>query len=99
MSAYLVSNFAITDRAGYQLYLQQVRQTLVDHGVEVLVVDYASEVIEGTAAPVTVVMRFSSKEAAKRWHESTEYQAIIHHRLDNTERGFGVLCEGFNSPT
>lgn len=99
MSAYLVANFAITDREGYQLYLQKARQTLIDHRAEVLVAEYTAEVLEGTPAPVTVVMKFPSMEAAKAWHESPEYQAIVHHRLDSTENGFGVLCEGFIPPT
>ena len=98
MSGYLVANFTITNQEGYRLYLQQVRKTLMDHGAEVLVADHASEAIEGTPGPVTVVMKFPSKEAAKSWHESPEYQAVVHHRLDNTENGFGVLCEGFIPP-
>ena len=99
MSAYLVSNFAITNQDGYQLYLQMVRKTLMDHGAEVLAADYTSEALEGTPGPVTVVMKFASKEAAKGWHESPEYQAIIHHRLDNTDKGMGILCEGFIPPS
>lgn len=98
MSAYFVANFAITDNDGYQLYLQKVRKVLMDHGAEVLAADYSSEPIEGRPAPVTVVLKFPSKEAAKAWHESPEYQAIIHHRLESTENGIGVVCEGFIPP-
>lgn len=97
MSAYLVSSFTITNQDGYQAYLQKVGKTLMDHGAEVLVADYASEAMEGTPAPVTVVIKFASKEAARGWHESPDYQAIIRHRLDSTE-GFGVLCEEFTPP-
>ena len=98
MSGYLVANFTITNQEGYQLYLQKVRKTLMDHGAEVLVADYGSEAMEGAPGLVTVVMRFASKKAAKAWHESPEYQAVVHHRLDSTENGFGVLCEGFTPP-
>jgi len=98
LSAYVVANFTITNQEGYQLYLEKVRKTLMDHGAEVLVADYGSEAVEGTPGPVTVVMKFASKETAKAWHESPEYQAVVHHRLDNTENGFGVLCEGFIPP-
>lgn len=95
MSAYFVANFAITNQDGYQLYLQKVRKVLMEHGAEVLVADYSSEAMEGTPAPVTVILKFPSKEAAKGWHESPDYRAIVHHRLDNTEAGVGILCEGF----
>ena len=94
MSAYFVASYTITNEDAYNAYLRQVGKTLMDNGAEVLVADYASEALEGSPAPVTVVLRFDSKEAAKRWYESPDYRAIVHNRLDNTV-GFGVLCEEF----
>ena len=94
MSAYFIASFAITNEDAYQKYLKQVGKILVDHRAEVLVADYASEALEGAPPPVTVVLRFESKEAARGWYESPEYQAIVHHRHENSE-GIGVLCEGF----
>ena len=39
---------------------------------------------------VTIVLRFSSKEAARTWYDSPEYQAIVGLRTDNTD-GFVVF--------
>ena len=92
MSAYFVVNYKITNQEGYQKYLQQAGDSLAKHGGEVLAADRASEPVEGAAGPVTVIIRFESKEAARGWYESADYQAVVRHRLDNSE-GFGVFCE------
>ena len=63
------------------------------HGAERVIVDRDSELLEGSAGEVTVVLRFPSKAAAKGWYDSPEYQAIIHLRTDSSE-GVGVIAEG-----
>ena len=94
MSGYFVANYTVTNDDGYRRYLEEVGDTLRAHGAEVLVADYASESVEGTPSPVTVVLRFDSKEAARGWYESPEYQAVLSHRLDNTE-GVAVFCDEY----
>ncbi len=94
MCAYFVANYAVTNEDGYRRYLEEVGETLRAHRAEVLVADYASQPIEGAPAPVTVVLRFDSKEAARAWYESPDYQAVVHHRLDNTQ-GFAVFCDEY----
>ena len=94
MSAYFVANYTVTNEEGYRRYLAEVGETLRAHDAQVLVADYASEAAEGSPAPVTVVLRFDSKQAARGWYESPEYQAVVHHRLDNTE-GFAVFCDEY----
>jgi uncharacterized protein (DUF1330 family) len=98
MSAYLVFNYAITDQAGYAAYPSAAMPTLGASGAEVLVADYASESKEGSPGTVTVVLRFESKDAALAWYESDDYQAIKHHRTDNST-GDVVLCDGFVMPS
>jgi uncharacterized protein (DUF1330 family) len=94
MGAYFVANYTVTNEDGYRRYLNEVGETLRAHDAQVLVADYASEVAEGFPAPVTVVLRFDSKQAAREWYESADYQAVVHHRLDNTE-GFAVFCDEY----
>jgi uncharacterized protein (DUF1330 family) len=94
VSAYLVYNYTVTNPEEYQAYPPAAMPTLLGHDVEVLVADYESEAKEGSGAPVTVVLRFKSKEAALAWYESPDYQAIMHHRTNNTD-GVVVLCDGF----
>ncbi|MDY7115177.1 DUF1330 domain-containing protein [Halomonas sp. SSL-5] len=93
MSAYLVFNYRINDREAYDPYLVAVASILEAHGAEILAADFASEALEGDAGHVTVVLRFPSKEAAKGWYDSPEYQEIIGLRLENCD-GLAVLANG-----
>ena len=93
MAGYFVANYTITNQAEYKAYLAAVGPILEAYGAETIVVDRDSELLEGSAGQVTVVLRFATKAAAKAWYESPEYQAIRHLRMDNTE-GIGVIAEG-----
>jgi uncharacterized protein (DUF1330 family) len=93
MAGYFVANYTITNQAEYQKYLESVGPSLAAHGAERVVVDRDSELLEGTAGKVTVVLRFATKAAAQAWYESPEYQAVVHLRTDNVE-GVGVIAEG-----
>ncbi len=97
MSAYVVASYRITNPEPYWAYPPAVLPTLAAHGGEILVADYGSEPIEGQPPSVTVVARFPSKEAARAWYDSPEYQAIVRLRTDNTE-GFLLLANGFVMP-
>lgn len=97
MAGYLIANYRITNPDGYQGYVATVRQTIAAHGGEILVAGPGSEPIEGEPDPVTVVLRFPSKEALQAWYDSPEYQEIIHLRTDNTE-GFVVFADEFVMP-
>lgn len=92
MTAYFVASYRITDPAGYEPYVPAVIPTLLAHGCEPLVADYASQVIEGEPGDVTIVLKFASKEGAMAWYNSPEYQAIKHYRTDNSE-GTSVLVD------
>jgi uncharacterized protein (DUF1330 family) len=97
MSAYFVVSYRVTNPAGFAAYTPAVIPTLGAHGCEVLVADTMSEVIEGGPGNVTVVLKFSSKDAAKAWYNSPEYQAIKHYRTDNSE-GTMVLVDHWAPP-
>ena len=94
MSAYLVLNYTITNPQGYEAYIPAVLPTFASANAEVVVADYESDTVEGSPGPVTIVVRFESKEAARAWYESPEYEAAKPHRTDNSE-GMAVLCNGF----
>ena len=93
MAGYFIANYTITNQAGYKEYLAAVGPILTAHGAENIIIDRGSELLEGSAGQVTVVLRFSTKAAAKAWYESPEYRAIRHLRTDNTE-GIAVIAEG-----
>jgi uncharacterized protein (DUF1330 family) len=93
MAGYFVANYTITNQAEYKDYLAVVGPVLAAHAAERIVVDRNSELLEGSAGQVTVVLRFATKDAARAWYESPEYLAIKHLRTDNAE-GIGVIAEG-----
>ena len=87
----MVFNYTVTNSKGYQGYPTAVGATFAPYGAEVLFVDVQSEPIEGTPGHITVVLKFESKEAARAWYESPEYQAALPLRISNTE-GVALLC-------
>jgi uncharacterized protein (DUF1330 family) len=91
MAAYFVFNYRVNNREGYQGYLAAVPKVLEAHGAEILAADFESEVIEGDAGHVTVVLRFKSKEAARAWYDSPDYQQIAALRTDNSD-GIATLA-------
>lgn len=96
MSAYFVFNYQINNREAYNPYLGEVPKTLAMYGAEILAADFDSEGFEGETRHVTIVLKFQSKEAAKKWYQSPEYQKIICLRLDNSA-GISVLANGVDS--
>ena len=93
MAGYFVANYMITNQADYREYLAAIGPILTAHGAENIVIDRDSELLEGSAGQVTVVLRFATKAAARAWYESAEYRVIRHLRTDSTE-GIGVIAEG-----
>ena len=93
MAAFVVANYRVTDPEGYGSYPAHAQETLAKAGAEVIAVDLNSEAIEGEPNPVTVILKFESKDAMKAWYNSPEYQAAIGLRTDNSV-GTMVLIEG-----
>ncbi len=93
MAGYFVANYTITNQDEYKEYLAAVGSILAAHEAEIIVVDRDSEMLEGSAGHVTIVLRFATKAAAQAWYDSPEYQAIRRLRTDNSE-GIGVIAEG-----
>ena len=93
MAGYFVANYTITNQAEYKEYVAAVGPILKAHDAENIVIDRDSELLEGSAGQVTIVLRFATKAAAQAWYQSPEYQAIRHLRTDNTE-GTAVIAEG-----
>jgi uncharacterized protein (DUF1330 family) len=56
MAGYFIANYTITNQAGYKEYLAAVGPILTAHGAENIVIDRDSELLEGSAGQVTVVI-------------------------------------------
>ncbi len=97
MTAYLVASYTITDPEGYAPYPEAVAPTLAPFGGELIAADFASATLEGEPHPVTVLVRFPSKQAAHDWHGSDAYRAIFHLRRDHST-GTVAIAEGWVNP-
>ena len=97
MDVYVVASLRITNPEGYRGYPRQAAQTILQHGGEVLAADADSEVVEGDPAPMTVIVRFPSRDAARAWYGSDDYQRIAPLRTANSE-GSLVFIDGLAVP-
>ncbi len=96
MSAYFIFTHKVIDPDKLNNdYLPKAIVSLEKYNPEILVVDQNSEIIEGKPPYTrTVILNFKSKEEAKEWYNSSEYQAIIHLRLEAVD-GFSMLCNEY----
>ena len=94
MAAYIVALGVVQDEERFAQYAQQVGPTLAPHSVEVVAIDAAAEVMEGNAPyPRVVLLKFPSKDHARNWKKSAEYQAAAEHRHASSEHVFYLVDE------
>lgn len=92
MPVYLINNMTIHDRGEYDKYLRAFMDVFRNFEGRVLVAQDAPSPIEGTWPwDRTIVLSFPSREAALRWYESPEYQAIVGHRFNGTTSNVVML--------
>ena len=96
MPAYLIVNYAVEDPKLYGEYAKAAGPAMkMGEACKLLAFDPKTEQIEGEGAGhQTVLLRFDSKEDAKRIYESGAYQAVIGKRLEATSRHFAILVDG-----
>lgn len=96
MAAYFIFNHKVLDSEKLNNdYLPKALETMKPYSPEVLVVDQNAEVIEGnTDEERMVILKFKSRDDAKAWYDSEEYQNIINLRLDSVD-GRALLCDEF----
>ena len=73
-SAYIIASVTVTDPVQYEEYKKWSSIAMQAHGAEVCVRGGAVEVLEGDWNPGrTVVLKFSSVDAARSFYHSPEY--------------------------
>lgn len=78
MSVVVVGQMNITDPMGWQRYVAAVGETLRAFGGELVFRGKALDTFAGAAAQQGIVaIRFIDAQAARRWHDSPDYQALI----------------------
>lgn len=98
MPGYIIAQYRITDGEGIGQYVDAVMPILQSYGGQPLVVDGASQPMEGNPPHQTVVVRFPSVEKARAFYDSEEYRAVRHFRTDNSDSGSLVIVEGVEGP-
>jgi uncharacterized protein (DUF1330 family) len=94
MSAYLVAQLKINDRKEFDEYRAGVHGTIDKHKGEIIISNESFEIMEGEwPYTKTVVIRFPSMDAAKRWYESPEYQKVVQHRFRAADTNL-IFIEG-----
>ena len=90
MAVYALVELEITNMEGMAPYMEAVSDTVTAHGGKYLVRAGETEVAEGGLGeyPLKVIIEFPSREAAKGWYDSSEYQAILPHRTNNSKCNF-----------
>jgi uncharacterized protein (DUF1330 family) len=97
MAAYLIANHDVIDTELLNQYLAGAGPSMAGHDIKLLVLDLASEAVEGEAGHRTVVLEFPTKDAAWAWYRSDAYQAVVGTRQAATKNGRTVIVDGFGS--
>jgi uncharacterized protein (DUF1330 family) len=94
MAVYIVNNMTIHDRAEYDRYLRAFMGVFRKFNGEVLAAVDRPEPVEGEwPYDRSIILRFPSREDARRWADSPEYQEIAKHRRSAT-RSNVVFLDG-----
>ena len=94
MTAYLVCMVRVDDPERYKQYTAETPAIIQKHGGRFVVRGGPVEAIEGPEfGDRLVVVEFPSREAAKTFYNSPEYQEIINHRHASAESRF-LLADG-----
>lgn len=93
MTAYVISRLDVTDPAALAEYTQRAPATIAAHGGRYVVRRGAVTVLEGSWDPTLVIVEFPSVEAARRWYDSDDYQAVRREAFRGATRDL-VIIEG-----
>jgi uncharacterized protein (DUF1330 family) len=81
MTAYCIGQIRVKDDAAWEAYRSQVGATIAQYGGEVMFRGAIAGVFSAFSGKAdhhnVVALKFADMAAAKRWHDSAEYQALI----------------------
>jgi uncharacterized protein (DUF1330 family) len=95
MAAYIIAEIEVTDPETYEKYKARTPAVIEQYGGRFIVRGGKAELLEGDQQPARLaVIEFSDIAAARRFHDSPEYQAIIglRHKAANSRT---ILVEGY----
>jgi uncharacterized protein (DUF1330 family) len=91
--AYAIAQVTINDRDGYLQYQNAGHLEIFDKfSGKIIAIDDATDVIEGDRPfHLTVLVEFPTKELARAWYDSDDYQAIIGLRHSNATSTIAIF--------
>jgi uncharacterized protein (DUF1330 family) len=91
---YLYAEFEVLDPAEFEKYREKVAAVSASFGGRYVVRRGEPEVLDGEWAPMRlVIIEFDSPERVRAFYDSSDYQAILPHRLRST-KGHVLLLTG-----
>lgn len=98
MAVYIIGNIQIRDRESYRSYEEGFLPIFAKYKGEILAAADNVEVLEGDwGGGRAVLLRFPSREEARRWFESTEYQELAGFRRRSSD-GTIIIAEELALP-
>jgi uncharacterized protein (DUF1330 family) len=96
VKAFVIVQIAISDRDGYHQYEIAGHQEIFDKfGAKLVGLDEKVEAVEGSwPFTRTVIIEFPSKELARAWYDSDEYQAVVGLRHSSATSNL-VIASGY----
>ena len=88
MAAYCVGQIRVKDAVAWEGYRSRVGATIAQFGGEVMfrgALNFAFGGRQDQDHDHVVALRFENIDAAKRWHDSAEYQALVPLRNQGAE--------------
>lgn len=96
MPAYIIGQVTVHDPVEYEKYLSNFMSAFMLFSGRVLVASENIEIIEGQwPLTRTIILEFPTKDHAKRWYDSEEYQKVVKHRFKAATANL-VLANGFD---
>jgi uncharacterized protein (DUF1330 family) len=96
MSAYIIAQIKVHDRAEYYKYETAFMDASKLFGVKVLAATNDMEILEGEWPQVrNVIMEYPSLEMAKNWYQSKQYQEIVNIRFRSATTNM-ILVDGLS---
>jgi uncharacterized protein (DUF1330 family) len=94
---YIIARVDVDDNEAYARYAQGASVAMKKYGARILARGGRHEALEGGARPRNVILEFDSFDQAKKYYNSSEYQAARTHRLGKSTAEL-VVVEGFDGP-
>jgi uncharacterized protein (DUF1330 family) len=94
--AFVIANFVVEDADRYREYEKGFFPILKRHGGKFFTYDDSTVTLEGEHAPPgrVVIFQFPSEDAARKWYDDPEYQALSEHRRAGTKLRFLTMVHG-----